>query len=326
MTARDRLHMPDRSPTPGRLPALDLPTEIIPAAPDSSAPPDRFAPDRFASTAALDTAEDGEGGDEDGKFSLSITQIMASTAAAVTAALIGSQLGVAGTLVGAALASIVSGVGAAIYSHSLLVTRRQMRRALELVRPADQAAPTAAVAAVAGAPSTARPTRFTVADDDLTVLMPLASPPIVRPPRTHGRTPGRRRTVAAVLAGVAAAGVIFAGALATVTLVEAVKGAPLSGGDSGLSVLGGTGSSGTSTDPATVTVTSRPPSSEPASTTVTQTVTQSPTASSQPAEQSTAPTTAPTTAPNSGAASSPAAAASSAAAGSAAVQAATTAP
>lgn len=51
--------------------------------------------------------------DTDGTFGLSVTQIAASTAAAVTAALIGSRLGVAGTLTGASIASIVSGVGAA---------------------------------------------------------------------------------------------------------------------------------------------------------------------------------------------------------------------
>ena len=78
--------------------------------------------------------------DHDTKFSLSATQIVASTAAAVTAALIGSHLGVAGTLVGAAIASIVSGVGAAIYGHSLIVTRRGVRKAYLLVRPVQDAA------------------------------------------------------------------------------------------------------------------------------------------------------------------------------------------
>ena len=46
------------------------------------------------------------------------------------------RLGVAGTLTGAAVASVVSGVGAAVYGRSLLVTRRQVTRARRLVRPA----------------------------------------------------------------------------------------------------------------------------------------------------------------------------------------------
>ena len=83
------------------------------------------------------------------RFGLSVTQIVASTAAAVTAALIGSRLGVAGTLTGAALASVVSGVGAAVYGHSLLVTRRHMTKALGLVRPADTTPATPAATAAA---------------------------------------------------------------------------------------------------------------------------------------------------------------------------------
>jgi hypothetical protein len=265
------------------------------------------------------TADDSE--DSDGKFGLSLTQIVASTAAAVTAALIGSRLGVAGTLVGAALASIVSGVGAAIYSHSLLVTRRQMKRALQLVRPRDET--TAATASVSGGEHAAtRPARAATPDDDLTVLMPAVIPAAVRP----GRARDKGRTLTAALAGVAAAGVIFAGALATVTLVETVKGAPLSGGDSGLSVLGGNGSSETPTDPTTVTVTSPAASSRAPSTTVTQTVTQSPTVSSQPAQQSTAPTTAPSSGGPTSRNAPTSADQSVSAAGSAVGQAATTAP
>ena len=59
-----------------------------------------------------------------------------------------------------------------------------------------------------------------------------------------------------VLAAAAAAVVVFAASLATVTLVETVKGGPLSGG-SGLSVRGGNTSPDTqpTTDPTTVTVT-----------------------------------------------------------------------
>ena len=131
MTARDRLN-------PARSITHPEPLSVVgPADRDHSRRDGATCRPPGAPTAALDGTDDSD--DEDGKFSLSLTQIVASTAAAVTAALIGSQLGVAGTLVGAALASIVSGVGAAIYSHSLLVTRRQMKRALQLVRPADDA-------------------------------------------------------------------------------------------------------------------------------------------------------------------------------------------
>jgi hypothetical protein len=105
------------------------------------------------------------------RFGLSVTQIVASTAAAVTAALIGSRLGVAGTLTGAALASVVSGVGAAVYGRSLLVTRRHMTKALRLVRPAGTTPATPAATAPGRRPShpgTPGP------DDDPTVVIPRA--------------------------------------------------------------------------------------------------------------------------------------------------------
>ena len=51
---------------------------------------------------------------------LSATQVTASMAAAVTAALVGSRLGVAGTVIGAGLASVISVVGGAVIGHSIL--------------------------------------------------------------------------------------------------------------------------------------------------------------------------------------------------------------
>ena len=125
MTAPDPPPLPDRSPPARRRATPDPPTQKI--------PPATAATEGTAGTAAATTVG-AQGGEN--RFGLSVTQIVASTAAAVTAALIGSRLGVAGTLTGAALASVVSGVGAAVYGHSLLVTRRHMAKALRLVRPA----------------------------------------------------------------------------------------------------------------------------------------------------------------------------------------------
>src|SRR5690349_9238861 len=50
---------------------------------------------------------------------IEVTKIIAGTLAAVTAAVIGSFLGVAGTLAGAAVASVVGSVGTEIYQRSL---------------------------------------------------------------------------------------------------------------------------------------------------------------------------------------------------------------
>lgn len=68
---------------------------------------------------------------------LSITQIVASALAAITATFAASYFGVSGTVIGAALASVVTVVGNALYSHSIQRTRAQLRAAVpfSLVHP-----------------------------------------------------------------------------------------------------------------------------------------------------------------------------------------------
>src|SRR5664279_801151 len=165
MISPDRKAMSDR--------ALERDPRTTGAQNDTPLPPDGAAPGpapsapsaSIASTEpaarSMPTEDRSPDDDQDTKFSLSATQIVASTAAAVTAALIGSHLGVAGTLVGAAIASIVSGVGAAIYGHSLIVTRRGVRKAYLLVRPVQDAAgiadPTDALSAARQRPASSRP-------------------------------------------------------------------------------------------------------------------------------------------------------------------------
>lgn len=55
------------------------------------------------------------------------SQVLAGALAAVTAALIGSTMGVAGTVVGAGLASVISTVGGAVYLRSIQRTRDGVR-------------------------------------------------------------------------------------------------------------------------------------------------------------------------------------------------------
>ena len=305
MTAPDRPPLPDRSPPSRRRATPDPPTQKITAATAATR-----GTAVTAGSAATTTVGDQDGG---GRFGLSVIQIVASTAAAVTAAVIGSRLGVAGTLTGAALASVVSGVGAAVYGHSLLVTRRRVTRALRLVRPGD-ATPATPAGATPAAPATPvaagrRPSRPRVPgpDDDPTVVIPRAGPPEAPAPSRS------RRPLTAVLAGAAAAVVIFAGSMATVTLVERVKGTPLSGG-SGLTILGGNTSpdTRTTTDPTTVTSRASNSGATTQTATVTQTLTRSPTPSSNPTVGSS--TAAPTSSNRSSAGSAPSSPRASAAA------------
>ncbi len=61
------------------------------------------------------------------KIDLSVAQIVGGALAAVTAAALGSRLGVAGTLGGAAVASVVAGVASSVYTTSLRRTQEKVR-------------------------------------------------------------------------------------------------------------------------------------------------------------------------------------------------------
>ena len=64
------------------------------------------------------------------KVDISLPQIAGGALAAATAAVIGSQLGVAGTIVGAMVASIVGGVAGTLYSAGLDRTHRKVTGAI----------------------------------------------------------------------------------------------------------------------------------------------------------------------------------------------------
>jgi len=85
------------------------------------------------------------------RVSFSLPQIAGGALAAMTAAAIGSRLGVAGTMIGAAVASIIGGIGATLYSAGIDRTHRRVSEAIyrgyERVRggtavAADPASPT----------------------------------------------------------------------------------------------------------------------------------------------------------------------------------------
>jgi hypothetical protein len=62
------------------------------------------------------------------QFHLSFAQILASCLAAVSAAVLCSLFGVAGTIIGTAIFSLIATVGSALYTHSLNRTRARLRR------------------------------------------------------------------------------------------------------------------------------------------------------------------------------------------------------
>src|SRR4051794_21024983 len=65
------------------------------------------------------------------RVQLSAVQVAASALASVSAAVVASLFGVAGTVIGAGLVAVISTTGSAIYSASMKRTSSQLRRARE---------------------------------------------------------------------------------------------------------------------------------------------------------------------------------------------------
>jgi hypothetical protein len=63
------------------------------------------------------------------RFEMSATQLIGGALAAMTAAVIGAQLGVAGTVLGAAIGSLVAGAAGSLYTASLKHTRDRLASA-----------------------------------------------------------------------------------------------------------------------------------------------------------------------------------------------------
>ena len=169
------------------------------------------------------------------RLELSLTQILGSTGAAVTAAFLGSRLGVAGTLIGAALASIISVVGGAIYTTSIKATRHRVAQALVAVRGQDEEEPNKGQQRISAPVAPARPAIHTA-------RQPVVASRPTGAGRARGAAPGRARHPAfrGVLIGAVLSVTVFVAALVVVTGYETVSGTALAGGrPGGLTVLGG---------------------------------------------------------------------------------------
>jgi hypothetical protein len=197
--------------------------------------------------------------------SIRFSQVLAGALAAITAAVLGSTMGVAGTVVGAGLASMVTTVGGALYLRSIQRTKQGVQSVRNLV--------------VARAGTTSVTIVDTEPESESTQPPESAEPGETNEigPDDDGEQPPARRKLrwpALIAAGVLA----FALGMMVVTGVEWLRGEPLSGGE-GTTVGGivrsqpdGGGdrddappatreSTTPSTGPATVTVTQAPPTS-----------------------------------------------------------------
>jgi hypothetical protein len=144
-----------------------------------------------------------------GSLGITPTQVGAGALAAVTAAVLGSKLNVAGTITGAAVASVVSTLGGALYQRSFERTRESVRK---VGNKAWVIKPTAN--GDAGEPEETETAAEQPGDE--------AEP---KPGRVV-----RWKAVAVVSA------VVFLIGMLAVTGVELLRGAPLSGGDRGTTI------------------------------------------------------------------------------------------
>jgi hypothetical protein len=229
---------------------------------------------------------------------LSLTQLIASVLAAISATVAASYFGVAGTVIGAALGSAISVIGSAVYKRSLEHTRDRLRTVTV----------ESAVAQRFGRPDSGS------ADIGPSAARSSAGPPAI------GR--GRLRFTRLAASGA----LFFAIALGLVTGFELISGKPVAAtitgrGGSGTSLTGGQVSSQPSTQVPSTAAPASAAGSSSATPTATVTVTQTP--SDTPTPTTSAPSTAGSSAPGSGSSASTAPSADATAPGTVAVPTAT---
>ncbi len=145
-----------------------------------------------------------------GQLGLSVSQVMGGALAAVTAAVLGSQLSMAGTVVGAALASIITAVAGSLYTASLRRTSDKVKTVFWTGQPNE----------------VEEPTVIDIMTDDQGHIAGQRShlvSPEPEPPRKGGPKLNWKRVVVAALAA-------FGIAAVSLTAVELVTGHALSGG------------------------------------------------------------------------------------------------
>ncbi len=149
-------------------------------------------------------------------LNLSVTQIAGGALAAMTAAALGSTLGVAGTVAGAAVASVTAGVAGSLYTASLRTGSDRVRTVLRGKGTDGAAAPGPSVASdITTDPNTLDESQVAPKWDPLPLERPASK-------RSAGSFPWKR-AIAVSLS-------VFVLAAVLITGYERVSGEPLSGG------------------------------------------------------------------------------------------------
>jgi hypothetical protein len=229
------------------------------------------------------------------------SQVLAGALAAVTAALIGSTMGVAGTVVGAGVASVISTIGGTLYLRSIQRTKDSVR----VVRAKVVGRSGGATVLVTDDPEQKAATgeQVEVATTEPSEEPPEASEPVAAPEPTElldDRPPSNRRRLRWPVLVVTTLAAFALGMLA-ITGVEWLRGESLSG-DSG-TTFGSIvtphpntdGDSNDNDDPTTPTTSTTTPT--PTTTTPNPTTTTDPTTTSTTPPSDSSTTTTTTTAP-----------------------------
>jgi hypothetical protein len=160
-------------------------------------------------------------------LNLSLTQVAGGALAAMTAAALGSTLGLAGTIAGAALASVVAGVAGSLYTASLRTGREKVRTVFRGKSTGAASTPSARIdPATTWSATTVSASPQNGSWLDETQVIPAWDPlPLENPARKkRARAPFPwKRAVGVSLS-------VFALAAVLITGYERVSGQPLSGG------------------------------------------------------------------------------------------------
>lgn len=223
---------------------------------------------------------------EKAKLALSPAQVAGSLLASVSAAIVASYFGVAGTIIGTALISVIATVGSALYATGIRRTRSQLQQLR------STASRTEAQEAATRLQEAASPTNALLQP----VGVPSPDPAPLPPEDTVGVRTGWQRVLRwPVIAGVVA---IFVVAMGVVTAVELVAGSPLdhaiyshgsSGGSSFSQVFSGGSSKPATPAPATPTSVPTPSTTRPSTSTTAPaaTTTVAPSAATKPPSSTT---------------------------------------
>ncbi len=221
------------------------------------------------------------------RIDLSPTQLAGGALAAMTSAVVGARLGVAGTVLGAAVGSVVAGVAGTLYTTSLRHTKEKISEVI-VAKAGDAETEIIPVSVEPDRMADQHASNQVTVGDTRTLQLSLAADPAVQPAAAADATqpgqPGRRWPWKAILMSTAA---VFVLTFAAITGFEVLTGHAISGGQGTTITQVSEGRSSGSSKP------SDAPSTQPSDSASTEASTETSSAPSAEPSQSAAPSSTP---------------------------------